>query len=30
MQEFAQWLEPLVKGTPVKFVPAKDPFWAPK
>jgi len=30
MQEFARWLEPLVKGTPVTFVAAKDPFWSPR
>ena len=23
-------LEPLVKGTPVTFVAAKDPFWSPR
>jgi putative NIF3 family GTP cyclohydrolase 1 type 2 len=30
MQEFARWIEPLVKGIPVSFVPARDPFWSPK
>ncbi len=30
MEDFAKWLEPLVKGTPVRFVPAADPFWLPK
>ena len=30
MQDFARWLEPLVKGTPVTFVAATDPFWSPK
>jgi putative NIF3 family GTP cyclohydrolase 1 type 2 len=30
MQDFARWLEPLVKGIPVGFVPAVDPFWTPK
>ena len=30
MQEFATWLEPLVKGTPVTFIAAKEPFWSPK
>ena len=30
MQDFARWLEPLVKGTPVTFVAANDPFWSPK
>ena len=30
MQEFARWLEPLVQGTPVTFVAAKDPFWSPR
>jgi putative NIF3 family GTP cyclohydrolase 1 type 2 len=30
MQEFARWLEPLVKGVPVSFVPAADPFWSPR
>lgn len=30
MQEFARWLEPLVKGIPVTFVATVDPFWSPK
>jgi len=30
MREFARWLEPLVKGTSVTFVAAKDPFWSPR
>ena len=30
MQELATWLEPLVKGTPVTFIAAKEPFWSPK
>ena len=30
MEDFARWLEPLVKGVPVTFVAAKDPFWSPK
>jgi putative NIF3 family GTP cyclohydrolase 1 type 2 len=30
MQDFGRWLEPLVKGIPVTFVPATDPFWSPK
>ena len=30
MQELAKWLEPLVKGTPVTFIAAKEPFWSPK
>jgi len=30
MEDFARWLEPIVKGTPVRFVPAIDPFWLPK
>jgi putative NIF3 family GTP cyclohydrolase 1 type 2 len=30
MDEFARWLEPLVKGTTVGVVAAKDPFWSPK
>ena len=30
MEDFAHWLEPLVKGTPVRFVPAVDPFWLPR
>lgn len=30
MEEFARWLKPLVAGTPVTFVAAKDPFWSPR
>jgi putative NIF3 family GTP cyclohydrolase 1 type 2 len=30
MEDVARWLGPLVKGIPVSFVPAKDPFWSPK
>jgi putative NIF3 family GTP cyclohydrolase 1 type 2 len=30
MEDFAHWLEPLVSGIPVRFVPAVDPFWLPK
>jgi putative NIF3 family GTP cyclohydrolase 1 type 2 len=30
MEDFAQWLAPLVKETTVRFVPAVDPFWFPK
>jgi putative NIF3 family GTP cyclohydrolase 1 type 2 len=30
MEDFARWLEPLVRGTRVVMVPAKDPFWAPR
>ena len=30
MEDFAQWLSPLVRETTVKFVPAVDPFWFPK
>ena len=30
MEDFARWLEPLVNGTRVAFVPAKDPFWQPR
>jgi putative NIF3 family GTP cyclohydrolase 1 type 2 len=30
MEDFARWLQPLVKETSVKFVPAMDPFWLPK
>lgn len=30
MAEFARWLGTLVKDVPVTFVPAADPFWAPR
>jgi hypothetical protein len=30
MEDFANWLRPLVKETTVRFVPAVDPFWLPK
>ena len=30
MEEFARWLRPFVKEVPVTFVPAADPFWAPR
>jgi len=30
MEEFARWLRPFVKEVPVTFVPAMDPFWAPR
>ena len=30
MEDFAHWLEPLVKETTVRFVPAVDFFWLPK
>ena len=30
MAEFAQWLGGFVKEVPITFVPAADPFWAPK
>jgi putative NIF3 family GTP cyclohydrolase 1 type 2 len=30
MEDFTRWLEPLVPGTRVTMVPAKDPFWYPK
>jgi putative NIF3 family GTP cyclohydrolase 1 type 2 len=30
MEEFAKWLEPLVRGVPVRFVATADPFWAPR
>lgn len=30
MEDFARWLEKLVPEVPVRFVPAADPFWAPK
>jgi len=30
MEDFAQWLSPLVRETTVKFVPAVDQFWFPK
>ena len=29
MEDFAHWLEPLVKETTVRFVPAIDFFWLP-
>jgi len=30
MEEFAHWLATFVKEVPVTFVPAADPFWAPR
>ena len=30
MEDFAQWLAPLVRETSVRFVPAVDRFWFPK
>jgi putative NIF3 family GTP cyclohydrolase 1 type 2 len=30
MEEFARWLRTVVKEVPVSFVPAADPFWAPR
>jgi putative NIF3 family GTP cyclohydrolase 1 type 2 len=30
MEEFARWLATFVKEVPVTFVPAADPFWAPR
>jgi putative NIF3 family GTP cyclohydrolase 1 type 2 len=30
MAEFARWLRTFVKEVPVTFVPAADPFWAPR
>ena len=30
MEDFAAWLQPLVKETTVRFVPAADPFWFPR
>ena len=30
MDDFAKWLQPLVKETTVRFVPAVDPFWSPR
>lgn len=30
MEEFARWLKTLVTEVPITFVPARDPFWAPK
>ena len=30
MEDFARWLEPIVRGTRVVMVPANDPFWAPR
>jgi len=30
MEDFAQWLAPLVRETTVHFVPAVDRFWFPK
>ncbi len=30
MEEFARWLGTFVKEVPVTFVPAADPFWAPR
>jgi len=30
MAEFTRWLGTFVKGVPITFVPAADPFWSPK
>jgi putative NIF3 family GTP cyclohydrolase 1 type 2 len=30
MEECARWLKTFVSEVPVEFVPARDPFWAPK
>lgn len=30
MEECARWLKTFVNEVPVKFVPAREPFWAPK
>ena len=30
MEECARWLKTFVGEVPVEFVPARDPFWAPK
>jgi len=30
MEDFARWLGTFVKDVPVSFVPAADPFWAPR
>jgi putative NIF3 family GTP cyclohydrolase 1 type 2 len=30
MDEFTRWLGTFVKEVPVTFVPAADPFWAPR
>lgn len=30
MKEFTRWLGTFVKEVPVTFVPAADPFWAPR
>jgi hypothetical protein len=30
MEECTRWLKGFVKGVPVEFVPAKQPFWLAK
>jgi putative NIF3 family GTP cyclohydrolase 1 type 2 len=30
MEECARWLKSFVNDVPVEFVPAREPFWAPK
>ena len=30
MDECARWLKTFVTEVPVEFIPAKEPFWAPK
>lgn len=30
IEECARWLKGFVKGVPVQFVPAKQPFWMPR
>jgi putative NIF3 family GTP cyclohydrolase 1 type 2 len=29
MQRCARWLQPLLSGTPVRWIPAGDPYWSP-
>jgi putative NIF3 family GTP cyclohydrolase 1 type 2 len=30
MEECVRWLKTFITGTPIEFVPAKQPFWVPK
>ena len=30
MEECARWLKTFITGVPIEFIPAREPFWAPK
>ena len=27
MEDFGKWLQPLIPGLPIQFVPAEEPYW---